>query len=136
MSRAKEHLCVSEGDNNERQIPKSSFHQGQTDAIMIDNFWGAIDDVCISSNYLTGGDFTVYLDESSSGVSGTPGRVTNIVFTNNVLGIGTYDYVDIRSQLGDQPFISCNVDALTGASIQQNNGACRGPLPSAAPTPQ
>jgi hypothetical protein len=90
--------------------------QGQTSALMLDNYWGPIDRVKINNNLLIGGGYTVYIDEVAQGQAGG-GRVTNVVFTNNVLSAGHYGILDIRDQLGDRPAMSGNRDLETGRMI-------------------
>lgn len=111
--------------------------QGQTSAIMLDNYWGAIDNVKINNNLLVGGGYTVYINESAQGTAGTPGAVTNVSFTNNHIGPGTYGPLDLRTQLGHTPVMSNNVN--DGATIAkglvttgQNTG---GSSPSTPTTP-
>lgn len=93
---------------------------GQTSAIMLDNYWGPIDNVKINNNLLIGGGYTVYINESAKGTAGQPGPVTNVSFTNNILVKGYYGYLDLRTQLGNKPVISGNVDKLTGALLPKS----------------
>ena len=83
--------------------------QGQTSAVMLDNYWGPIDKVAITNNLLVGGDYSVYINEVAQGQN-PGGKVTNVTFSNNHLGPGTYGDLDLRTELGDQPTISGNVD--------------------------
>jgi hypothetical protein len=81
---------------------------------MLSNYWGGIDNVKIDDNVLTGGGYTVYLNEgNSSNSSGEP--MTNVSFTDNHLGSGTYGTLTTLSELGNQPTISGNVN--DGAAI-------------------
>ena len=60
----------------------------QTDAIMIDNYFGPVNGVTVNNNLLIGGGYTVY---SYGGFNSSP--VTNVSITNNHLGGGYYgDY--------------------------------------------
>lgn len=93
---------------------------GQTSAIMLDNYWGPIDNVKINNNLLIGGGYTVYINESAQGTAGPAGPVTNVSFTDNVLVKGYYGYLDLRTQLGNRPVISGNVDKITGAELPRS----------------
>ncbi len=88
----------------------------QTSAVMLDNYWGPIDNVRIENNLLIGGGYTVYLNEVAKGQPGG-GAVTNVVFINNVLGKGRWGYWDIRTELGNKPVLSGNTDRTTGRSL-------------------
>lgn len=90
---------------------------GQTSAIMLDNYWGPIDNVKIDNNLLVGGGYTVYLAEVAKGQA-PGGPVTNVSFTNNVLGKGYYGYWDIRTELGNKPIVSGNLDKVSGAKLR------------------
>lgn len=85
----------------------------QTSALMLDNYWGPIDNVRIENNLLIGGGYTVYLNEVGKGQPGG-GPMTNVVFVNNVLGKGRWGYWDLRSQLGNRPTLSGNLDRVSG----------------------
>ncbi len=98
--------------------------QGQTSAIMLDNYWGPIDQVKIDDNLLVGGGYTVYINEVAKGQPGG-GTVTNVSFTNNVLGRGHYGYWDIRTELGNTPVVSGNKDKTTGAKLPGQDGSVR-----------
>lgn len=93
---------------------------GQTSAIMLDNYWGPIDNVKIRNNLLIGGGYTVYINESAQGTSGPAGPVTNVSFTDNVLLKGYYGYLDLRTQLGAKPVIRGNVDKITRAKLPKS----------------
>jgi hypothetical protein len=90
--------------------------QGQTSAIMLDNYWGPIDNVKIDNNLLVGGGYTVYLAEVAQGQA-PGGPVTNVSFTNNLLGRGYWGYWNIRTELGSRPVVSGNRDKVIGAKI-------------------
>lgn len=96
----------------------------QTSALMLDNYWGPIDNVSITNNYLQGGGYTVYIQEIAKGQRGG-GPVTNVVVTNNRIGRGYWGNFDIRSELGHPPFLSGNVNAKTGGLLP---GQSRMPL--------
>jgi Right handed beta helix region len=97
--------------------------KGQTSAVMLDNYWGPINQVSIHDNLLIGGGYTVYIGEVAKGQAGG-GRVTNVSFTNNLLVKGYYGYWNIRSELGDEPVVFGNLDQKTGSLIpgQQEQG--------------
>ncbi|HET6676271.1 MAG TPA: right-handed parallel beta-helix repeat-containing protein [Nitrospiraceae bacterium] len=91
---------------------------GQT-AIMLDNYWGPIDNVKIDDNLLAGGGYTVYLGEIADGQAGG-GPVTNVSLTNNHIVPGYYGDMTVRTELGHDPVISGNTndgDAML-ASLQ------------------
>jgi hypothetical protein len=90
--------------------------QGQTSALMLDNYWGPIDNVTISNNFLVGGDYAVYINEVAKGQK-PGGPVTNVIFTNNVIGKGTWGHFNIKAELGHVPTVSGNIDRLTGALL-------------------
>jgi hypothetical protein len=87
--------------------------QGQTSAVMLDNYWGPIDKVAITNNLLVGGGYTVYINEVAKGQAGG-GPVTNVTVTNNRIGRGFWGTLDVRSELGHVPIVSGNVDTTTG----------------------
>jgi hypothetical protein len=117
--------------------------QGQTSAVMLDNYWGPIDKVAITNNLLVGGDYAVYINEVSSGQpAGGGGPVTNVTFTNNHLGAGTYGTLDLRTELGDQPTISGNIDdgrtlaqSLTTTGQPPAGSTTGSPAPDPTPSP-
>jgi hypothetical protein len=86
-------------------------NQIQTDAIMLDNYFGPVNNVTINHNYLSGGDFTIYCDGHFNS-----NPITNITITNNTMGTGYYGYFDINAS-STSPKTSGNVDALTGVAI-------------------
>lgn len=92
----------------------------QTSAVMIDNYTGPIDDVMIDSNLLVGGGYTVYINEVAKGQPGG-GPVTNVVFTNNQLAGGYWGPLDLRTELGNLPIVSGNIDRLTGRPVRGPN---------------
>jgi len=79
----------------------------QTSAIMLDNYWGPIEDVTIDGNLLIGGGYTVYINEVTRGQA-KGGRLINIRFTNNRLSAGTWGHLDLRTELGASPAIAGN----------------------------
>lgn len=84
--------------------------ESQTSAVMIDNYFGAVDNIVIEGNYLSGGDYTIYSDGSFNS-----SKITNIVIRNNTLGKGFWGYFAFK---GNEPALSGNVDAKTGKLLQ------------------
>ena len=67
----------------------------QTDAVMIQNYFGAVNNVTVNNNLLVGGDYTIYVD-------GTQGSdpITNVSITNNDIGLhGIFGYTDFNGRL-------------------------------------
>ncbi|WP_445493012.1 Ig-like domain-containing protein [Rhodopseudomonas sp. RCAM05734] len=85
--------------------------EGQTSAIMLDNYWGAINNVLIDNNLLIGGGYTVYINEMLN----QGGAVTNVTYSNNHVGNGYWGDLNLVTQLGNQPKMSGNVS--DGATI-------------------
>jgi len=67
---------------------------GQTAAIFIENYFGAVNNVTVDNNLLVGGGYTVYLvsNTQSNGGGGQGGPVSNVSYTNNHLGKGYWGY--------------------------------------------
>jgi len=86
-------------------------NQGQTSAVMIDNYFGSIDHVVIDGNRLLGGGFTVYAD----GAFSTSRPMTDITYSDNRMGKGYYGYGLIRN--ADVTWTG-NVDDKTGAAVR------------------
>lgn len=80
-----------------------------TSAVMMDNYFGPLDNIVVDNNYLSGGDFTVYLDRQFNS-----NPATNISITNNKLGSGIYGYFDFNKS---SPNVSGNVDDKTGQPV-------------------
>jgi hypothetical protein len=83
----------------------------QTSALMIDNYFGGLDDILIENNRLIGGGYTMYTD----------GRFTNtplsqIRMINNRLGKGKWGYQAYWGTTTNS-FWSGNVDDVTGAVV-------------------
>lgn len=85
----------------------------QTAGIMLDNYWGPIDNVLIENNVVKGGGFTIYLNEANDQAD----KVTNVRVLNNRLGKGYWGYFDVRANAGFVPTLSGNVDFTTGAAV-------------------
>ncbi|WP_247370085.1 MULTISPECIES: Ig-like domain-containing protein [unclassified Bradyrhizobium] len=109
----------------------------QTGVIMLDNYWGPIDNVKIDNNLLVGGGYTAYLNEVANGQPGG-GSVTNVSYTNNHVGGGYWGDMDLRTELGHVPVISGNVnDGVALASTlntSANSGTNTGGTAPAAPS--
>jgi hypothetical protein len=88
---------------------------------MVDNYRGPIDDVLIENNLLLGGGYTVYINEVAKGQLGG-GPVTNVTFINNQLAGWHWGSLDLRTELGNIPTISGNIDRTTGANIPAAKG--------------
>jgi hypothetical protein len=87
--------------------------KGETSAVMLDNYWGAIDNVTVQNCFLGGGGFPAYLDGRFTGAS----KATNIRYLNNDMragGWGGYFY-------WQAPGTGCqrngNKDWKTGAAV-------------------
>ncbi|MCO6049125.1 right-handed parallel beta-helix repeat-containing protein [Mesorhizobium sp. RP14(2022)] len=76
---------------------------GQTSAIMIDNYFGPVDNVVVSDNYLAGGGYTIYSDGQFS----SSNKITNVQITDNQLGSGSWGYYSVN---GNSPAMSGNVE--------------------------
>lgn len=86
---------------------------GQTSAIMIDNYFGPIDNVLVENNRLIGGAYTIFTDgRFNSNI------LSNIRFVNNRLGKGQWGYI---AQWGDvrNGVWTGNVDDVTGVPVVQ-----------------
>jgi hypothetical protein len=83
----------------------------QTAAVMIDNYFGPVDNVTVNNNRLLGGGYTTYVDGRFSG-----GSITNVAYTNNRIGGGHWGYASVDVY---DPIWSGNVDAATGKTIPQ-----------------
>ena len=68
--------------------------QNQAASVFLQNYFGAVNNVTVNNNILTGGDYTVYMDASGDGGPGTGTPVTNVSFTNNHMGTGIFGYTD------------------------------------------
>ena len=81
----------------------------QTAAVMIDNYFGTIDNIVVNNNRLLGGGYTVYSDGQFTG-----GSITNVTFSNNRLGRGYWGYASI---VKNTPIWTNNVDDTAGAAV-------------------
>lgn len=61
--------------------------QNQTSAVQLNNGFGALANVTVDSNYIGGGGYTAYVD-NTQGV----GAVSGIIFSNNVMERGSFGY--------------------------------------------
>ncbi len=64
----------------------------QTSAVMIDNYFGSIDNITVDNNKLSGGTYTVYSDGQFTG-----GLIRGVRITNNRFGPSQYGYALIRN---------------------------------------
>lgn len=83
----------------------------ETSAVMIDNYFGPIDNMVVDNNRLIGGGYTVY--DSGQFNSNT---LTNVSITNNRIGIGYYGYFDFN-MASPAPTVTGNIDDVTGNPI-------------------
>lgn len=86
--------------------------KGETSAVMLDNYWGAIDRVTVQNCFLGGGGMPAYLDGKFNGAS----KATNIKYLNNDMRRGGWDYFYWESP-GSGCQRSGNKDWQTGASV-------------------
>lgn len=85
----------------------------QTAAVMIDNVFGAVDNVTVNNNRLLGGGYTTYIDGTFNGST-----ITNVRYTNNRICCGEWGYKTISGMgAGDSYVWSGNVDDITGQPI-------------------
>jgi hypothetical protein len=100
---------------------------GWTSAVMIDNGFGAVSNVTVTNNLLTGGAYTVYADSNLGTAS-----ITGVSFTNNHIGGAQYGDALIR---GNNSVFSGNfTDGATLASAL-NTAANQGTTTSPPPAP-
>jgi hypothetical protein len=85
---------------------------GQTSAVMIDNYFGPISNIQIENNRLIGGGYTVYSDGQFGDA-----KISGVVFLNNRLRKGYWGY---HSFVKNEPVWRGNVDDITGKSLGQN----------------
>src|SRR3984957_1938153 len=91
--------------------------EDQCASIFLQNYFGAVSNVTINNNILTGGDYTVYMDATGDGGPGTGTAITNVSFTNNHMGAGIFGYTDFSGWTN--PVYTGNIDdgdTLTGAA--------------------
>lgn len=83
---------------------------GQTAAVMVDNYFGAISNIKVTNNRLLGGGYTVYADGQFS----TTAKIVGVTFANNRIGGGTYGPSLIRNA---EVTWTGNVNDSTGKAI-------------------
>ena len=66
-------------------------NNGQTAAVMVDNYFGPATNIVVNNNKLIGGGYTVYADGNFSTT-----RAVDVDYTNNLFGRGYYGYALIR----------------------------------------
>ena len=81
----------------------------KTAAVMIDNFFGPVQNIDVENNLLGGGTYTVYSDGQYTG-----GAITGVVFTGNHLRPGLNGYHSFKN---NAPLFTGNVDDTTGNLI-------------------
>jgi hypothetical protein len=64
----------------------------QTSAVMIDNYFGGIQNISVTGNLVSGGGYTVYCDGQFTG-----GAINGVSFTGNVFNRGDFGYALIRN---------------------------------------
>jgi len=82
--------------------------QGQTSAVMIDNYFGAINNISVTNNLLIGGGYTIYDDAQFNS-----NPINGVTISGNHIGGGYYGSYDFN---GTNPTVSGNV--LDGANLQ------------------
>lgn len=86
----------------------------QTSACMLDNYFGAIDNILVENNFLGGGGFPAYLDGSFKGSS----NATNVRYLNNDMRKGGWGYFYHDS--AHTPYTRTgNKDYLTGVNVDE-----------------
>lgn len=65
-------------------------NQGQTSAVMVDNYFGAATGIVVTNNHLVGGDYTVYADASFNN------NPVSVTYAHNRMGKGVYGYSLLR----------------------------------------
>jgi hypothetical protein len=90
---------------------------GDNSSLMLDNYWGPIDNVLIDHNAFLGGGYTVYINEMASQPAGGGGSVKNVTFTNNIVRKGGWGHLSLKTELGHVPVMSGNIDKRTGAIL-------------------
>ena len=111
---ARSNITIEHNTIDMRELPS-------TGAVMLDNYFGALDNVTVNNNRLMGGGWTTYLDArfGRPGYPGKGGAVTNIRYTNNRICCGQWGYASIDTFSGDSLTGTGNVDDATGRAIPQ-----------------
>ena len=93
----------------------------QTDAVILQNYFGPVNNVTVTNNLLYGGDYPIYVEGEYSG-----GAVTNVSITNNDLGLGpgSFGYTDFNST---NPTFVGNLDDGAALVANLNNGSTSSP---------
>lgn len=98
---------------------------GWTSAIMIDNYFGAISNVTVTNNLLSGGAYTLYADSSLGTAS-----ITGVSFTNNHIGGAQYGDAMIR---GNNSVFSGNYTDGAALASSLNTSANSGTTTTSPP---
>lgn len=85
--------------------------EGQTSAVMMNNEFGPLNNITIIDNYLSGGGYTIYCDNTKSAEVVTANTIS---ITRNKLGTGLFGYYALYTS-GVTP--ADNYDAITGNDI-------------------
>jgi Bacterial Ig-like domain/Bacterial Ig domain len=126
------------GDNNPNfsmLIQNNTFvnTNTQTSAIFMENYFGGVNNVTINDNLLVGGGYTVYLVSNADVIEdGSGGKVSNVSFTNNHLGMGKYGYTYFSGSYN--PVYTGNVDDGATLAASLPTGPNTTPPPT-QPTP-
>jgi hypothetical protein len=91
--------------------------KGETSAVMLDNYWGPLDNVTVQNCFLGGGGMPAYLDGKFNGAS----KATNIKYLNNDMRRGGYDYFYWQAP-GNGCQKQGNRDYLTGNNVDSSGG--------------
>jgi len=75
---------------------------GQTSAVMIDNYFGPISNIVVDDNVLAGGGYTIYVDGQFNKNS-----ITGVAITNNHMGKGAWGFTDFN---GTDPTYTGNIN--------------------------
>lgn len=99
-----------QGGQNGVLIEDNYISARDTSDVIIQNAFGAVNDVTVNHNYLAGSPgFNVYVEGRFSGSS-----TTNVRITNNVMKKGGYGYITVDTA---SPYIAGNLDAVTGSPV-------------------
>lgn len=99
-----------QGGQNGVLIEDNYISARDTSDIIIQNAFGAVNNVTVNHNYLTGTPgLNVYVEGRFAGSS-----TTNVRITNNIMKKGSYGYIAIDKA---SPYVAGNVDAVTGATV-------------------
>jgi serralysin len=100
--------------------------QNQTDAIMLQNYFGSVNNVTVTGNLLIADNYTMYIDGHQNTYP-----VTNVTATNNAMTFGQYGYFYLVPGSASQfsYTVSGNYDAVSGVAAGPN-GTVVSPAPN------